>query len=413
MQLLGIALFLSLSHLVAGISLSVPTADVVQSTSVDCQWTADATDPAAFALVMQFSNASSLFGEFAAVTTVQRGTTTNGTVPNIKNVAVLGMHRLAAYADPFDPNSQPFALSPAFNVVAPTIALSVPTTDVAVGTSVNCQWTSGATDPATFSLVMQFSNSGSPQFGDLAVVIDVQRGTTTSGTVPNIKNVAVLGMHRLAAYADPFDSSAQPFSVSPAFNVIANSSQSSSAAGVIGAATSILPTEVSTSTPSSTSSSRSNNHSTIIIAVVVVCVVLALAILALLLLLRRRRRKNGESSGIARPPSLLTEDLASNGAATLNAPPSDIARFSTNPVSYRHDKMVQNGYLVPQRSFSHRRPDESNPPLSDAGSGSTWAVSESNSDRAVSQRLQRTEAELEALRAEVRTLTQPPPSYFP
>jgi hypothetical protein len=91
---------------------------------------------------------------------------------------------------PFDPNSQPFALSPAFNVVVPNIALSVPTTDVAVGTSVNCQWTSGVTDPATFDLVMQF---GSPQFGEFAVVTVVQRGSTTSGTVPNIKNVAVLG----------------------------------------------------------------------------------------------------------------------------------------------------------------------------------------------------------------------------
>jgi hypothetical protein len=94
---------------------------------------------------------------------------------------------------PFDANSQPFALSPAFNVVVPKIVLSVPTTDVAAGTSVNCQWTSGATDPATFSLVMQFSNSGSSQFGDFAVVTVVQRGTTTSGTVPNIKNVAILG----------------------------------------------------------------------------------------------------------------------------------------------------------------------------------------------------------------------------
>ncbi|KAJ7866817.1 hypothetical protein B0H14DRAFT_361621 [Mycena olivaceomarginata] len=239
MKLLRIALFLSLGHLVASISLSVPTGDVVQSTSVDCQWTADATDPAAFVLVMQFSNASSLFGELAAVTTVQRGTTTNGTVPNIKNVTVLGMHRLAVYADPFDPNSQPSALSPVYNVVVPTIALSVPTTDVAVGTSVNCQWTSGATDPATFSLVMQFSNSGSPQFGDLAAVTVVRRGTTTSGTVPNIKSVAVLGMHRLAAYPDPFDSSApgQPFSVSMAFNVIANSSQSFPTTGVVGAPT--------------------------------------------------------------------------------------------------------------------------------------------------------------------------------
>ncbi|KAJ7208907.1 hypothetical protein GGX14DRAFT_453602 [Mycena pura] len=407
---LGVPLLLSLGRLVAGISLSVPTADVVQSTSVDCQWTADPTDPATFDLVMQFSNASSLFGELAAVTTVQRGSTTNGTVPNIKNVEIVGMHRLAAYADPFDPNTQPLALSPPFNVVAPTIALSVPTTDVAVGTSVDCQWTSGATDPATFTLVMQFSNPGSPQFGDLAAVTVVQRGNTTSGTVPNIKNVAVLGMHRLAAYPDPFDSSApgQPFSVSPAFNVIANASQSSPVTGLIGAPTSSLPTETPTSPSNRFIPPTSNNHNTIIIVVVVICVVLALAILGFLLLLRRRRRKNAEMSYTTRPRSLLTEDLGPSGVATLNAPLSDISRFSTAPVSHQHEKTV----LLSERSLSDRGPDESNPPPSDTGDGSTWAVSESSSDQAVSQRLQRTEAELEALRAEVRTLTQPPPSYF-
>ncbi|KAJ7713054.1 hypothetical protein B0H16DRAFT_550030 [Mycena metata] len=200
MKILGIAVFLSFSHLVAGISLSVPTTNVAQFTTVDCQWTADATDPAQFALVMQFSNATSVFTQFAAVTTVQRGTTTSGTVANITNVQVLGMHRLAAYAAPFDPTSQPLALSPAFNVVAPTIVLSVPTNDVAASTSVNCQWTSGAADPATFSLVMQFSVNGDAQFADMVVVTVVQRGSATSGTVPNIKNVVNLGMHRLAAF---------------------------------------------------------------------------------------------------------------------------------------------------------------------------------------------------------------------
>ncbi|KAJ7812432.1 hypothetical protein B0H14DRAFT_2605749 [Mycena olivaceomarginata] len=385
-------LFSSLGHLVAGISLSVPTADVVQSTSVDCQWTAYATDPAAFALVVQFSNASSLFGELAAVTTVQRGTNTSGTVPNIKNVAVSGMHRLAAYADPFDPNSQPFALSPAFNVVVPTIVLSVPTTDVTVGTSVNCQWTSGATHPATFSLVMQFSNSGSPQFGDLALVTVVRRGTTASGTVPNIKNVAVLG---------------------------------SSATGVVGTPTCVgcgrielclkpvFYVHFANEGVNKHIQFDRNNHNTIIIAVVVICVVLALAILGLLLLLlRRRRRKNAGMSDITRPRSLLTEDLGPSGAATLNAPPSDYARFSTGPVSHQHERRYKMDTWSPSDIY---RPDESNPPLSVAGSGSTLAVPESNSDRAVSQRLQRTEleAELEALRAEVRALTQPPPSYFP
>jgi hypothetical protein len=93
----------------------------------------------------------------------------------------------------FDSNSQPLAISPAFNVIAPTIKLSVPTTDVAVGASVDCQWTSSATDPARFQLVMQFTNSGSHEFEELAAVTVVQRGTSTSGTVPNIKNVEVAG----------------------------------------------------------------------------------------------------------------------------------------------------------------------------------------------------------------------------
>jgi hypothetical protein len=81
---------LSLGQLVAGISLSVPTADVLRSTSVDCQWTADATDPASFGLFMQFSDATGPFTQRVPVITVQRGTALKGTVPTIMNVAVLG-----------------------------------------------------------------------------------------------------------------------------------------------------------------------------------------------------------------------------------------------------------------------------------------------------------------------------------
>ncbi|KAJ6556878.1 hypothetical protein DFH09DRAFT_1164644, partial [Mycena vulgaris] len=205
----GITLLSSLSsHLFAvAISLSVPTTDVVQATSVNCQWSANATDPATFALVMQFSDA-----------TLARGNAKTGSVPNIKNVAHPGMHRLAAYADPFNSASQPFTLSPAFNVVNPTISLSVPTTDVVAGTSVDCEWSASATDPTTFALVMQFSNA------------TLARGTATNGTVPNIKNVANPGMHRLAAYVDPFDSGSPPFAVSPAFNVVNVASASTYAA---------------------------------------------------------------------------------------------------------------------------------------------------------------------------------------
>ncbi|KAJ6479347.1 hypothetical protein DFH09DRAFT_1215028, partial [Mycena vulgaris] len=221
----GITLLSSLSsHLFAvAISLSVPTTDVVQATSVNCQWSANATDPATFALVMQFSDAT------LAVMSVQRGNAKTGSVPNIKNVAHPGMHRLAAYADPFNSASQPFTLSPAFNVVNPTISLSVPTTDVVAGTSVDCEWSASATDPTTFALVMQFSNATS-QFSQTAAVTTVQRGTATNGTVPNIKNVANPGMHRLAAYVDPFDSGSPPFAVSPAFNVVNVASASTYAA---------------------------------------------------------------------------------------------------------------------------------------------------------------------------------------
>ncbi|KAJ7713053.1 hypothetical protein B0H16DRAFT_550044 [Mycena metata] len=183
-----------------------------------------------------------------------------------------------------------------------------------------------------------------------------------------------------------------------------------------------LINQPSSSSPS-TSSSRSSNHNTVIIAVVVVVVVLALVVLVLLLLMlrRRRQRKEAKMVDIARPQSTFAGDLGTSGTAIYNAwappLPSDAARFTTGPVSPRHEKRVRNGYLVPQRAWSDRRPSESNvnsnsnPPPSEAGSGSTWVAPGSDSDQAVSQRLQRQEAELEALRAEVRTLTQPPPSY--
>ncbi|KAJ7127841.1 hypothetical protein C8R44DRAFT_778891 [Mycena epipterygia] len=117
-QFFGITLLSPLAHLAAGISLFNPTTDVAQGTSVECQWNALPADPATFSLVMQFFNGSADFGENAVVTIVRRGNTTTGVVKDIKNVIDLGPHRLAAFVDPFNATTQPFAVSPSFQVVA-------------------------------------------------------------------------------------------------------------------------------------------------------------------------------------------------------------------------------------------------------------------------------------------------------
>ncbi|KAJ7924739.1 hypothetical protein B0H13DRAFT_2577609 [Mycena leptocephala] len=107
----------SLAPLAAGISLFGPTTDVAQNTLIDCQWNAVTTDPATFSLVMQLSNGTADFGENALLTIVQRGNRTTGEVSRIK-IVLLEPHRLAAYVDPFDPTTEPFAVSPSFQVVA-------------------------------------------------------------------------------------------------------------------------------------------------------------------------------------------------------------------------------------------------------------------------------------------------------
>ncbi|KAJ6556409.1 hypothetical protein B0H19DRAFT_141969 [Mycena capillaripes] len=123
-RLVGSAFFFPLAHFAAGISLLNPTSDVAQNTSLDCQWNADPGDPATFSLVMQFFNGITDFGENAMVTTVRRGIATTGVVNGIQNVIHLGSHRLAAYVDPFDPKTQPFAVSPSFKVVANSTSAS-------------------------------------------------------------------------------------------------------------------------------------------------------------------------------------------------------------------------------------------------------------------------------------------------
>jgi len=118
--LLGITLASILADVAAAISLSVSATEVLVSTSVDCEWSATLTDPANFSLVMQFSNGPTdlqVGDQTTFLTTVRRGNTTSGTVPDIPNVIHLGPHRLAAYADPFDATFPPFSVSPVFQVV--------------------------------------------------------------------------------------------------------------------------------------------------------------------------------------------------------------------------------------------------------------------------------------------------------
>ncbi|KAF8148774.1 hypothetical protein K438DRAFT_2027472 [Mycena galopus ATCC 62051] len=120
--LVAIPLLSTLVHLAAGISLLNPTTDVTLGTFVDCQWNAVPTDPATFSLVMQFSNGSADFGDHDVITIVQRGNATTGIQNDITNVNLLGPHRLAAYADPFDPTTEPLAVAPTFQVIVNPIS---------------------------------------------------------------------------------------------------------------------------------------------------------------------------------------------------------------------------------------------------------------------------------------------------
>ncbi|KAJ7658422.1 hypothetical protein B0H17DRAFT_1337732 [Mycena rosella] len=103
-------------HVAGVITLSVPIADVLVNTFVDCQWTASPADSETFGLAMQYSASGPDFGDITRVTPlVQRGGATSGTVRNITNVGTLGLHRLVAFPD-LDVTATPLAFSPAFNV---------------------------------------------------------------------------------------------------------------------------------------------------------------------------------------------------------------------------------------------------------------------------------------------------------
>ncbi|KAJ7658419.1 hypothetical protein B0H17DRAFT_1097052, partial [Mycena rosella] len=149
---------------------------------------------------------------------------------------------------------------------------------------------------------MQFFDTDTEtEFGDTALVTIIRRGSVTSGTVPNIRNVLFLGLHRLAAYVDPFNATSEPLALSSAFNVVEPISAASPSGGATGttltSTTSSLslttPSGVPTNTPSpsSPSAAESKNHYTIIIALSVICGGLGIGIAVSAILLLRRRRK--------------------------------------------------------------------------------------------------------------------------
>ncbi|KAF7359737.1 hypothetical protein MVEN_00698300 [Mycena venus] len=271
--------------------------------------------------------------------------------------------------------------------LAAGIVLFNPTTNVAQNTFVDCQWNAVTTDPATFSLVMQFFN-GTADFGENAVVTIVRRGNTTTGVVNGIKNVLDLGPHRLAAYVDPFDPTTEPFAVSPSFQVVANVSASASSlvappvSTFVSGPTSTLGTGGVAPTSTSTPSSSSSNKSPIVVAATTGCAALILVILGTVLILHRRKaRKLDLLRGRPFPPSTPDPE-------PIN-PRGHRAAFTTTPV------------------FS--TPLFESQATSSSGSNGSAVV--------VARLLEKTELELEDLRAEIRGLRLGqdalPPSYSP
>ncbi|KAJ6504944.1 hypothetical protein DFH09DRAFT_1335144 [Mycena vulgaris] len=166
--LLGITLFSALTHfVVAAISLSCPTVDVLQGNSVDCAWTAIATDPETFSLAMQFSNLGPAFGQSSPVKNVTRAGKTSGTLPDIKNVGTLGLHRLAIFSGPLQASS----VSPAFLVVAAN-STSVSASSSGTTTSSTSTSTTSSGAPTTTSASTSTSRSANRRT-IIAVVVSV------------------------------------------------------------------------------------------------------------------------------------------------------------------------------------------------------------------------------------------------
>ncbi|KAJ7583346.1 hypothetical protein C8J56DRAFT_207424 [Mycena floridula] len=266
MLYLGFTLIHSLSHLVAGISLSGPSTDVTVNTTIACQWTAESLeDPETFSLVMQFSDGKTDFGDRALITIIRRGNTTNGTMSNIPNVHDLGPHRLAAYADPFDPTSQPFSVSPSF--------LVVPSSDAPTSSSDNTV-SPIPTSPSSAVPTSSSDNAVSP--------IPTRLSTSTS----SLTSVALRSV-------SSSDSSLSPSPTSSSSIVIQSLSFPSQSIDVSMAS-------------SSSSAKNLNWHLAVIITAILLCAVLA-GILILLYLWRRKKQRN--LLEVLRPRSFtLTED---------------------------------------------------------------------------------------------------------
>ncbi|KAJ7658417.1 hypothetical protein B0H17DRAFT_1213231 [Mycena rosella] len=235
------------------------------------------------------------------------------------------------------------------------IGFSVPTTDVQVATSVDCQWTATPADPATFSLVMQFSDLGS-EFGDIALVTIVRRGDATSGTVPSIQNVHIVGcvcsflpaaailidnekpdliiwqhMQSTALFL-PFDATFTPFAFSPTFNVV-NSTCVPDIVGCLPGSSSVHlldpPRILLVSPVHPFQPARSKNHSTIIIAVSVIVAALVVDIATFLIFLRHRRKSRTLDLNLLRGepfPAPVPERLPSN---TGSIPPPGAVNIGT------------------------------------------------------------------------------------
>ncbi|KAJ6495538.1 hypothetical protein DFH09DRAFT_1337356 [Mycena vulgaris] len=229
-------------------------------------------------------------------------------------------------------NTHPM-LQPFCTTASPGISLSVPTTNVVASTSVDCEWNVTPSDPATFSLVMQFSDLGT-DFGETALVTTVRRGNATSGTVGKIINVGTQAISML-------HSAVLGVAVVPGrptlnqFRRYSNEIRFLYVRGPPSNVTTGIPrryyrstfatnTGGPTSTPTSTSPSRGINRTpALLIAIATLCAVLVLGFLGTEIILLRRRKartlyRDGDSLLASRWDINGTKSAGEGGGSALN-----------------------------------------------------------------------------------------------
>ncbi|KAJ7184923.1 hypothetical protein C8R46DRAFT_1065472 [Mycena filopes] len=193
---------------------------------------------------------------------------------------------------------------------AASISLTAPTADVLLSTSIDCAWSATPPDPVSFRLAVQYGVN----FTQIALASIVHRGNDTSGTVENVATVNILGPHRLAAFADPYDDQLPPLAVSTTFQVVSSSGSSPSSS-------SIIPS--STTNPRSPSKISESRKQMIIGVSLGTCAALGLLILAYCFLLRRRKARRGVSVGSpvrAVSPFLLRTPVVTGSEDSSSAP---------------------------------------------------------------------------------------------